>query len=56
MREVLPQAEVWIYCVADKVNAFIGMDGGYIAGLFVDEKFRSQGIGHLLINHIISVP
>ena len=30
------------------------MDGGYIAGLFVDEKFRSQGIGHLLINHIKS--
>lgn len=54
MREVLPQAEVWVYCIADKVNAFIGLDSEYIAGLFVDEKFRSQDIGHRLINHVKS--
>ncbi|MDL2258195.1 GNAT family N-acetyltransferase, partial [Eubacteriales bacterium OttesenSCG-928-K08] len=31
---------------------FIGIiDGGYIAGLFVDEKFQSQGIGKKLLEH-----
>lgn len=55
MREVLPQAEVWVYCIEERVVAFIGLDGEHIAGLFVAEECRSQGIGRELLSHIKSL-
>ena len=52
MLKALSHAEVWVYCVGERVVAFVGVDGDYIAGLFVAEGFRSQGIGHALLDHV----
>ena len=35
-----------------EVRGFIGMDAEYIAGLFVAEGHRGQGIGHQLISKV----
>lgn len=55
MRKVLPQAEVWVYCIDKQIVAFLGLDSNYIAGLFVTEEFQSQGIGHALLDHAKSL-
>lgn len=52
VRELLPQAEVWVYEAEGEVLGFIGlMDHSYIAGLFVDASRRSGGIGSALLDH-----
>lgn len=45
MREVLPQSEVYVYSQEGKVIAFVGLDQNYIAGIFIQKEWRSQGIG-----------
>ena len=49
VRSVLPNAEVYVFEEDGEVQGFIGMDAEYIAGLFVAEGRRGQGIGHQLI-------
>lgn len=39
----------------DDIRGFIGMMENYIAGIFVDEKFRSCGIGRELLDYAKSV-
>lgn len=51
VRNAILQAEV--YCFVDnldQVNGFIGLQGSYIAGLFVTKHYRSQHIGTTLLN------
>ena len=52
MRQALPHAEVYVYEVNGEIAGFVGIDGNYIAGLFVDENYQSQGIGTSLIDFI----
>ena len=33
-----------------KIKGFVGIDKGYIAGIFVEEKMQSQGIGKMLLD------
>jgi putative acetyltransferase len=50
VRELLPQAEVFVYQSDDTIKGFIGItDGGYIAGIFVADTYQSQGIGQALL-------
>lgn len=49
MREVLPQSEVYVYSQEGKVIAFVGLDQNYIAGIFIQKEWRSQGIGGRLL-------
>ena len=49
VRSVLPNAEVYVFEEDGEVQGFIGMDAENIAGLFVAEGRRGQGIGHQLI-------
>lgn len=49
MTDVLPQSEVYVYELDMEIIAFVGLQGNYIAGLFVRQDFRSKGIGHELI-------
>lgn len=52
VKEAMPASELFIYHDKTEVAGFIGiMDQGYIAGLFVDEKAQSRGIGQQLLNH-----
>ena len=51
--EQLPQAEVWVCCGADgSLLGFAGLTGTYLAGLFVAEGARSQGVGAALLDHL----
>lgn len=52
MRQALPQAEVYVCEVNGEIAGFIGLDGNYIAGLFVGGSHQSQGIGTSLIEFI----
>lgn len=55
MREILPRADVWVYTTRGRVVGFVGLDGEYIAGLFVSKESRSNGIGTKLLHHVISL-
>lgn len=50
VKSLLPTAEIFIWQEAGTIKGFIGItDGIYIAGVFVDELYRSQGIGKKLL-------
>ena len=48
VRELLLQAEVYVYEKGGEILGFAGLDGAYIEGIFVAEEARSQGIGKSL--------
>ena len=52
MRHALQQAEVYVCEVNGDIAGFVGLDGNYIAGLFVDSRYQSQGIGTSLLEFI----
>ena len=54
VRQMLPQAEVYVYTEdsSQEILGFVGVDGDYIAGIFVDFRARSQGIGKKLLDFI----
>ena len=43
VKEMFPQAEVYVYEGDGKVQGFIGLDGEYIEGIFVCDEMQSQG-------------
>ncbi len=49
VREMLPQAELLVYDAGGGPLGFLGLDGAYVAGLFVGREVRSQGIGRALL-------
>lgn len=52
VKEMLPQAEVYVYENDQKILGFVGLSGEYIEGIFVSGEMQSQGIGKLLVNYI----
>lgn len=48
----LPQLEVYVYEVDGYVVGFVGIDEGYVAGLFVDKEYRGVGIGSKLVSYV----
>ena len=53
VRELLPQAELYIYedDHTGAIRGFIGLMDDYIAGIFVADGSRSQGIGRQLLDY-----
>lgn len=53
LRQMLPQAEVYVYAEAAESAplALIGLEGDYIAGLFVAPEAQTQGIGKQLLDY-----
>ena len=51
LKEMLPQAEVYVYETETGIQGFLGLNGEYIEGIFVSEEAQSRGIGKLLLNH-----
>ncbi|MGB8455590.1 MAG: GNAT family N-acetyltransferase [Anaerocolumna sp.] len=39
-----------VYEIPNKIVAFVGIDSGYIAGIFVSNQMQSIGIGKLLLD------
>lgn len=52
VKEMLSQAEVYVYEDGQKIQGFIGLSDKYIEGIFVSEKMQSQGIDKLLLHYI----
>ena len=50
LKEMLPQAEVYVYENEKGIQGFIGLTGEYIEGIFVSDEMQSQGIGRLLLS------
>lgn len=52
VREQLLEADVFV-CEGDKeVQGFIGLVDSYIAGIFVDKRHRSEGVGKQLLEYV----
>ena len=48
----ISQAEVFVYEEKGKIKGFIGITNNYIAGIFVDKKYQSMGIGKKLLDYV----
>ena len=55
VKQSISEAEVYICEKSGLIVGFIGLSGYYVAGLFVDPDYRSQGIGRLLLNHVKAI-
>lgn len=51
VKEMFPQAEVYVYESDGKMQGFIGLDGEYIEGIFVSDEMQSRGIGKALLDY-----
>lgn len=51
VKEMLPQAEAYVYETDQGIQGFLGLNGEYIEGIFVSEGAQSHGIGKHLLNH-----
>lgn len=52
VKRMLPDAEIFVYETENKINAFVGIDNGYIAGIFVSNEIQSNGIGKKLLDKV----
>lgn len=50
VKELLPQAEVYVDEVGGTILGFVGVNGEHIEGIFVAENARSRGIGKSLLD------
>lgn len=50
VKGALPKAEVYVYEENGRISGFIGLDGSYIEGIFVDSENHGKGIGTALLN------
>lgn len=51
----LTQAEVYVYENQGFIKGFVGLQDGYIAGIFVRKECRSQGIGKILLDYVKTI-
>ena len=52
VKEMLPQAEVYVYEDNKIIQGFVGVRDEYIEGIFVSDKMKSHGIGKALLDYI----
>ena len=52
VKEMLPQAEVYVYDDDKMIQGFIGVSDEYIEGIFVSDEMQSCGIGKMLLDYI----
>lgn len=52
VEEQLFDADLYISETNGKIQGFAGLMGNYIAGIFIDKKYRSMGIGKELLDDI----
>ena len=51
VKEQFKTAEIYVDAESE-VKGFVGLQGDYIAGIFVERSYRNQGIGKKLINFL----
>ena len=52
LKEMLPQAEVYVYEDDKIIQGFVGINAEYIEGIFVSDEMQSHGIGKILLDYI----
>ena len=52
VKEILPQADVYVYEDDKIIQGFIGINDEYIEGIFVSDEMQSRGIGKILLDYI----
>ena len=52
VKEMLPQAEVYVYEDDKMIQGCIGVSDEYIEGIFVSDEMQSCGIGKMLLDYI----
>lgn len=56
VKQMLPKAEVYVYedngKEDKKILGFIGLREDYVAGVFIEDKERSKGIGKQLLDYV----
>ena len=52
VKEMLLQAEVYVYEDDKMIQGFVGLSNEYIEGIFVSDEMQSSGIGKLLLDYI----
>ena len=51
VEKILPQATVYVYSSNDQIQGFLGLNGDYIEGIFIDAEYQSKGIGSQLLHY-----
>ena len=52
VKEMMSQAEVYVYEDDKMIQGFIGVSDEYIEGIFVSDEMQSRGIGKILLDYI----
>ena len=52
VKEMISQAEVYVYEDDKMIQGFVGLSNEYIEGIFVSDEMQSCGIGKLLLDYI----
>ena len=52
VKEMLPQAEIYVYEDDKMIQGFIGINDEYIEGIFFSDEMQSRGIGKMLLDYI----
>ena len=52
VKEMMSQAEVYVYEDDKMIQGFVGLSDEYIEGIFVSDEMQSCGIGKLLLDYI----
>ena len=52
VKEILPNAEIYVYVIKENIVGFIGLEQNYIEGIFIDTNSQCKGIGTLLLNKV----
>ena len=52
VKEMLPQAEVYVYEDDKMIQGFLGVRDEFIEGIFVSDKMQLHGIGKSLLDYI----
>ncbi|MGM9612381.1 MAG: GNAT family N-acetyltransferase [Butyricicoccus sp.] len=51
VRQMLPQAEIYVALIEGEIQGFLGLEGDGIAGLFVRPGAQSRGLGRELLGY-----
>ncbi|RCW63943.1 N-acetyltransferase [Saliterribacillus persicus] len=52
VKEILPNATIFVYENNEKIEGFVGLADNYIAGIFVENEKQSKGIGKDLLDYV----
>lgn len=50
VKEILPNAKIYVYILKEDIVGFIGLNKNYIEGIFVDTNNQGNGVGTSLLN------